>query len=249
MNRDHDRMDATNPSAVLLASNPFDVCRAQFMAACAALPDTPTPPSAVQLAEVKRLAVFRSVCDAEFLKRIHRAELPDTVAFDRVAQWPGPYPGRLATGATGAAKTRAAWSALGRLYVRENRPFKWYPVRALVKALDDEENAGFGADFFRHLGHYPILFIDDIDKINWQFDSTKQQLFAFYDWIYRTRKPCLTTTNKDRAWWANMMGEAFARRLFAEAHETVEFGGRPARSTTAMNSGDQLTAPQAHNLK
>ena len=208
------------------ASNPFEAWREQFLVACASLPDTPPPPSPAALAEANRLAAFRSVCDPEFLKRIDRAELPDPAAFDRVAQWPGTYPGRLATGTTNTAKTRAAWSCLGRLYVRENRPFKWYPVRTLMKALDDEENAGYGADFFRHLGHFPILFVDDIDKINWQFDSTKQQLFAFFDWVYRTRKPCLTTTNKDRAWWANMMGDAFARRLFDDAHETVEFSRR-----------------------
>ena len=208
------------------ASNPFEAWREQFLVACASLPDTPPPPSPAALAQLGRLAAFRSVCDPEFLKRIDRAELPDPVAFDRVAQWPGTYPGRLATGTTNTAKTRAAWSCLGRLYVRENRPFKWYPVRTLMKALDDEENAGYGADFFRHLGHFPILFVDDIDKINWQFDSTKQQLFAFFDWVYRTRKPCLTTTNKDRAWWANMMGDAFARRLFDDAHETVEFSRR-----------------------
>ena len=205
------------------ASNPFEAWREQFLVAWASLPDTPPPPSPAALAQLGRLAAFRSVCDPEFLKRIDRAELPDPVAFDRVAQWPGTYPGRLATGTTNTAKTRAAWSCLGRLYVRENRPFKWYPVRTLMKALDDEENAGYGADFFRHLGHFPILFVADIDKINWQFDSTKQQLFAFFDWVYRTRKPCLTTTNKDRAWWANMMGDAFARRLFDDAHETVEF--------------------------
>ena len=210
------------------ASNPFEAWREQFLVACASLPDTPPPPSPAALAQLGRLAAFRSVCDPEFLKRIDRAELPDPVAFDRVAQWPGTYPGRLATGTTNTAKTRAAWSCLGRLYVRENRPFKWYPVRTLMKALDDEENAGYGADFFRHLGHFPILFVDDIDKINWQFDSTKQQLFAFFDWVYRTRKPCLTTTNKDRAWWANMMGDAFARRLFDDAHETVEFSRRNA---------------------
>ena len=208
------------------ASNPFEAWREQFLVACASLPDTPPPPSPAALAQLGRLAAFRSVCDPEFLKRIDRALLPDPAAFDRVAQWPGTYPGRLATGTTNTAKTRAAWSCLGRLYVRENRPFKWYPVRTLMKALDDEENAGYGADFFRHLGHFPILFVDDIDKINWQFDSTKQQLFAFFDWVYRTRKPCLTTTNKDRAWWANMMGDAFARRLFDDAHETVEFSRR-----------------------
>lgn len=33
----------------------------------------------------------------------------------------------------------------------------------------------------------------------------------------------ITTTNKDRAWWSEKMGEAFARRLFEGAHFEVVF--------------------------
>lgn len=201
---------------------PIADCWQAFREAVARLPDTVTMPPELT-AEGKRLHAFRKTCDPEFMKRIDRAKLPNPAAFDAVAQWDGTYPGRLAIGRTGTGKTRAAWSALGRLYVEHNRKFKWYPVRSLTMALDAEEAHGGTGDFFRHFDHFQVLMIDDIDKINWQFDSTKQQLFAFYDWVYRTRKPCLTTTNKDRAWWAKMMGDAFARRLFEDAHQTVQF--------------------------
>jgi hypothetical protein len=33
----------------------------------------------------------------------------------------------------------------------------------------------------------------------------------------------ITTTNKDRQWWADKMGDAFARRLFDDAHFAVQF--------------------------
>jgi len=203
-------------------SNPFADWREAFLAACAALPET-MPHPAQPTPEATRLEAFKRTCDAEFLQRIDRTRLPNPTAFDAVALWDGKFPGRIATGPTATAKTRAAWSALGRLYVKENRKFKWYHVRNLTLALEAEEGQGYLADFFRHLDHYHVIMIDDVDKINWQFDSTKQQLFAFYDWVYRTKKPCLTTTNKNRAWWAKMMGDAFARRLFDDAHHSVEF--------------------------
>jgi hypothetical protein len=203
-------------------TNAFTDWREAFLQAREHLPETvELPPDATP--EGRRKESFRSICDPEFCKRIERDRLPNPAAFDAVALWDGTYPGRLATGRTDTAKTRAAWSALGRLYVHHDRRFTWYPVRTLIMKLEQEEKQRTGADFFKNMEHYHVLFIDDLDKINWQFESHKEHLFAFYDWIYRMRRPCLTTTNKDRGWWAKMMGDAFARRLFQDAHTEVKF--------------------------
>ena len=196
--------------------------KAAFQAACAHLPEKVELPYALT-PEGERMAAFKRICPQEFLCKIDRAKLPNPQAFDAVAFWTGNYPGPCAYGKTDTAKSRAAWSALGRLYVKEHRPFAWFPVRRLATEMERYEKSDNTAEFFRAYSHYKMLLVDDADKIAWQFDTHKEQLFAFYDWIYRTNKPCITTTNKDRAWWANKMGDAFARRLFADAHFAVNF--------------------------
>lgn len=176
-------------------------------------------------AEGERLARFRRVCDPEFSRKIERAKLTNAEAFDRVAQWDGSFPGPLAVGPTGASKTRAAWSAIGRLWVRENRPFAWFPAKRLVTEFERYESRDAADEFWRYYSapRFRVLFVDDLDKLNWQFESQCAAIFQFYDWIYRGRIACLTTTNKDRAWWADKMGDPFTRRLFDEAHFEVRF--------------------------
>jgi hypothetical protein len=173
--------------------------------------------------EGERTAAFKRVCDVEFSRRIDRSLLRFPEAFDRVALWDGSFPGPCAIGETGTAKTRAAWSAIARLYIREAKTFAWFPVKRLVSEIDRYDSNGIGDEFFRLYSHYRVLFVDDADKINWAFESQCSSLFAFYDWVYRTRKPCVTTTNKPREWWAEKMGDAFARRLFDDAHFAVIF--------------------------
>lgn len=173
--------------------------------------------------EGKRLADFRRVCPVEFQQKIDRTKLANPAAFDRVANWNGRYPGPCLSGGTGSAKTRAAWSALGRLYVIEARTFNWFPSRRLTTELARYEDINAAEEFFRNQRHYRTVLIDDVDKINWMYDSQKEQLFAFYDWVYRERQPCITTTNQNREWWAERMGDAFVRRLFDEAHFEVKF--------------------------
>ena len=107
--------------------------------------------------------------------------------------------------------------------MKENRPFAWFPARRLATELERYEKHDAASEFFRAYSHYKALFVDDIDKINWQFESQKEQLFAFYDWIYRANVPCITTTNKDRVWWADKMGDAFTRRIFEDAHFEIKF--------------------------
>lgn len=201
----------------------------EVLAQIATLPDV-TPEQRAEnnkrIAEserANRLANFRRVCPPEFCCKIERDELKQPEQFDRVAQWDGSFPGPLAFGKTGGAKTRAAWSALCRLYVNGNRSFAWFPVKRLITELSRYEAKDCADEFWRMNRGFNALLVDDLDKINWQFESEGAMLFQFYDWAYRERRPVITTTNKDRAWWSAKMGDAFARRLFDEAHFAVEF--------------------------
>lgn len=170
-----------------------------------------------------RYATWRRVCPPEFQPKVDRSLLRNPTAFDKVAAWDGAFPGVLATGGTGTGKTRAAWIGLGRLIVNEGRSLAWFPVARLVAEYERYEKIDLLDEFFRRYAGFNVLFVDDLDKINWQFESETKALFAFYDWVYRERRPCLTTTNKDRAWWAERMGDAFARRLFDDAHLAINF--------------------------
>lgn len=198
--------------------------RAEWEAAFAALPDAAPaalPPDATP--EGERLCRFRKICPPEFLAKIDRAKLRNPAAFDRVALWDGRFPGPLAWGDTSMAKSRAAWSALGRLWVKEARGFTHFTARRLVAELQRYEERGISEEFFRQQTFFSVLLVDDIDKINWQFESQGAALFAFYDWVYSRRIACISTTNRPRAWWAEKMGDAFARRLFEGAHTEVRF--------------------------
>lgn len=200
----------------------FDEVRQQLVRAFATLPDEVDIPRHLT-PEGERLKRFRAICGDEFDDRIDRTQLKDAVAFDRVAQWDGRFRGPIAVGDTGFAKTRAAWSCIGRLFVRQNRSFAWFTGQRLVSEMEKYEEKNLLDEFFRQYGLYHVLLVDDADKQNWQFESTGVRLFNFYDWVYRQHIPCITTTNKDREWWSGTMGEAFARRLFDDAHFTVGF--------------------------
>jgi hypothetical protein len=195
---------------------------AAFQAVCANLPEKVELPYTMT-PEGERLAKFKRICPPEFSAKIDQVKLVDPDAFCRVSQWDGSFPGPLAIGATDTAKTRSAWSAMGRLYVRENKPFAWFPVRRMVGELEKFEQHNAADEFFRSYSFFKVLMVDDLDKINWQFESHLALVFAFYDWVYRSHIPCITTTNKPRKWWENKMGDAFSRRLFDDAHFTVEF--------------------------
>lgn len=173
--------------------------------------------------QVERLARFRRVCPPEFMQKIDRTKITHLQSFDAVAQWNGAFPGPLAFGRTGSAKTRAAWSVLCRLYVTQGRSFAWFPVKRLITELKRYEEKDIADEFWRMYRGFNALFVDDLDKINWQFESEGAMLFQFYDWAYRENIRVITTTNKGRQWWAEKMGDAFARRLFDEAHFSVCF--------------------------
>lgn len=196
--------------------------KSEFLAICAQLPEKVELPYHLT-PEGERLAKFKRTCPDEFRVRIEHHRLKNPTGFKQAAEWNGQFPGPCCVGVTGGGKTRAAWSALGRLYVKENKSFAWFPVKRLVTEFERYESYNAADEFFRTYDFFGVLMVDDLDKINWQFESQGQALFAFYDWVYRTKKPCITTTNKGRDWWLRKMGDAFVRRLFDEAHFTVTF--------------------------
>jgi DNA replication protein DnaC len=179
--------------------------------AFAAMPTKPIPHELTP--EGQRMTAFRKVWPARFQEKLDRKRLKNPKAFDAVAAWDGRAPGMLAYGPTGHAKTWAVWVALGRLYVRENQTFVFFPIARLldrIKKLEGLEPALFDSRGCR------IVFVDDADKFNADFDSERVALFEFYDHMSVTKRPVITTTNQDRKWWEKRMGEAFARRLFEE---------------------------------
>lgn len=204
------------------AISQFAAARAALLSSLALLPETVTLPYHLT-PEGERWAKFKRVCDEMFLGKLDLAKVLNRAAFDRIAAWDGSFPGPCATGPTGLGKSWAAWYALRQLYVTNGRTFAWFPVRRLVTELARYEKADCSDEFFRTYNFHRVLFVDDIDKINWDFESHGQMLFAFFDWIYRTKKPCIITTNRDRKWWAAKMGDAFVRRIFDDAHFEVKF--------------------------
>jgi hypothetical protein len=203
-----------------VAPKDFGSLKEEFLAVMANLPETVEIPYHLT-PEGERKAKFDQSCPPEFNHRIDRARLTNPVAFDAVAQWDGEYPGVCATGKSGAGKSRAAWSALGRLWVREGVGFSWWPMRRLIKAID-EADGGLDGLMWRHQASR-VFFLDDADKANWQFETTSESLFAFFDHIYRKNLPLIVTTNNGRKWWTDKMGEAFVRRMFDEACREVRF--------------------------
>lgn len=201
----------------------------EVLAKLAAMPPETAEESAVRLqteaqhARRDRLAAFKRICPPEFSQRLDRGRLPNPAAFDAVAQWQGRFRGILASGKTGCGKTRAAWSALGRLQVEEGRTFAWFPVKRLITEYNRYEGKDLADEFWRYYRNFNALFVDDLDKFNSQFESESSAIFQFYDWAYRENKAVITTTNKPRKWWEKLMGEAFTRRLFDEIHTHIDF--------------------------
>lgn len=203
-------------------SKTFENVRADMIATLEKLPDKVDLPYYLT-PEGERWTKFKGVIDEQFLAKIDYSKVKNREAFDRVANWDGGFPGPCGYGPTNHAKSRAAWWALRRLYVLENKPFAWFPVRRLIAELARYDKNDCSDEFFRAYDFHKILFVDDLDKINWDFESQAQLLFSFFDWIYRAKKPCIATTNKNREWWTEKMGEAFARRLFDDACFEVKF--------------------------
>ena len=173
--------------------------------------------------EGERWSRFKHVCPEEFLPRIDRTKLKKPTAFDAVANWDGSFPGPLAYGTTDTGKTRAIWYALRVQFVKHNRTFAWFPVKKLVAELEEFDRKGMAHEFYRQYSHFKVLMVDDLDKINWNDQNQCSILFDFYDAVYRNRTHLVATTNKDKDWWIDRMGEAFARRLFKDCHHAVQF--------------------------
>lgn len=223
-NRRREKAETQSPAA-LPPDQAYSQAKSELEQTLAALPaniEIPFERTAAGERKARFDKVLTGIAD-EFLKPLDRRLLRNPTSFDRVAQWNGKFPGPIATGMTGTRKTGAGFAAMERLFVYENRPFTWFPVKRLISEFTRYEKKELTDEFYRSLLHYPVLLVDDVDKINWQFESEVSILFQFYDWVYRARRPVITTTNQNRAWWTERTGPAFVRRIFDEAHFEVKF--------------------------
>lgn len=208
--------------ALLRNEGAFAQTRDEFLRVMANLPEKVEVPYHLT-PEGERLTRFQRTCDEKFFVEVDFLRIKNRTAYDRIMQWDGSFPGPCAHGVTGIGKTFAAWQALRHLYVKKAIPFKWFPVRDLVNEMKRYEDNECTADFFRQIDFFKIIYVDDIDKINWDFNSSVQMLLAFLDWVYRRQKPCIVTTNRDRAWWKAKAGDALVRRLFDDGFVEVNF--------------------------
>lgn len=172
--------------------------------------------------EKERMRRFKEVCPSEFFQKIDLTKIKNATAFAKVVSWSGQFPGPLAYGPTGTGKTRSAWSVLGRLWVREGKAFRWYSAKRLTDSFFEYHMEGRPEAFWRGLGGVNLILLDDMDKME-SSERNNTVLFELYDWLTREQHPAITTTNQGQDWWANRMGEAFARRMFEGAHQPVKF--------------------------
>lgn len=199
----------------------FGEMKAKLKQAFAQLPENPVIPYHLT-PEGNRASQFKAGCPKEFCVAINRNILRNPWAFDQIAKWDGSYPGPLGAGPTGQSKTRAAWSCLGRLYVKEGRRITSFTVKRLMEKYFEHHMDGEPQRFWSAMARFDAFLIDDIDK----FESNARNdtvLFELLDWIYANHRPAICTTNRDRAWWSDKMGSAFTRRMFDEAFFTVPF--------------------------
>lgn len=195
--------------------------KAKMQEAFANMPENPVIPYHLT-AEGIRASQFKTGCPKEFCTAINRNILRNPYAFDQVAKWPGIYPGPLAAGSTGLSKTRAAWSCLGRLYVKEGKRITSFTVKRLLEKYFEHHMDGEPQRFWAAMARFDAFLIDDIDK----FEANERNntvLFELLDWIYANHRPAICTTNRPRDWWSDKMGTAFTRRMFDEAFFTVQF--------------------------
>jgi hypothetical protein len=200
----------------------FEIEKQRLKEALATLPEKVEIPYD-KTPEGERAAQFKRVCPEEFYVEVDFLKVRSRRGYDSMLAWDGSFPGPCAVGDTRIGKTFAAWQAIRNLYVKKNMTFAWFPVRRMVTELERYEKAGVADDFFRTYDLHRLLFVDDFDKINWDYESHSQMLFAFLDWIYRANKPCIITTNRNRAWWKEKTGDAFVRRLFVDGCREIEF--------------------------
>lgn len=199
----------------------FGDVKRQLQQAFAQLPEKPVIPYHLT-EEGQRASQFKVGCPKEFCTAINRNILKNPWAFDQVAKWDGTYPGPLAAGPTGQSKTRAAWSALGRLYVKNGKRITSFTAKRLTEKYFEHHMDGEPQRFWAALSRFDAFLIDDIDKLerNQRNDTT---IFEVLDWIYANHRPVICTTNRDRAWWTDSLGTAFARRMFDECFFSVQF--------------------------
>jgi hypothetical protein len=189
------------------------------------------------MAEETRLRWVKSFgesCPEEFKRPISRSLLKNPSAFDKLGSWDWSFPGFCCTGGTNCGKTRAVWNSIKRKVDSGTGGFIYFTARGLVEEYLKFHMDGEPKAFWKELGWrgwsnwdskmvYPsLIFVDDLDKVDMN-DRNCGVLFELFDRVYRDHIPCVSTTNKDRAWWIGKMGEAFVRRFMDDAQKELKF--------------------------
>jgi len=214
---------------------------APWLAELAARWAAPTSPEEEARMEAQRVARLEALAAAERAEReaqllaqlpaqhlatpLERRLLPNLEATRAAFRWDGRFPGLLLTGPTGTGKTRTAIALLRKLCVEGRLRLKAYSLQALLGDLEEYNKHGRtrgydGPNPYRTRAD--ILFIDDIDKFNRQFQSQATMLWEFYNWVYADGRAALSTTQMSLEEWEKLMGASFARRL-REAHHIIPF--------------------------
>lgn len=130
--------------------------------------------------------------------------LPNRVKFDEVQAWAYGPQGLILIGRTRRGKTRAAWKLLERLHQENRTIISFSPMdlkRAVAGAWQDADATG---EFFSHLRHSDVLFLDDLDTIKFT-EAVVETLYDVFEYRPAHGKPVIVTCNQS--------GEELARRM------------------------------------
>ena len=156
----------------------------------------------------QRLARFNDLCPAQFRERIRRELLPNLTAWDAADAWTGGHPGIwLWSAATGLGKTRMLWRHLGRMHVEHGRSILKLSGQAMAEEYFRLHMDGKPGDFYRWLEQSDLIFLDDLDKIDFSNPRSPRMLRETFDKFYEAKKPVLVTANEPIAWFGSTLGE------------------------------------------
>jgi DNA replication protein DnaC len=153
-------------------------------------------------------------------------------SIDHVRSWQpnGQGRGLLLTGPTGLGKSRAFWSLLHRLMVREGHDAEIWAAADFFRELQNQ--VSYGRDdsrrWLRQRAEAPIFAIDDLGQqaiLSARADWAEAVFFDLIDKRMSQRRPMIITTNltaRDIAGSHGLRGDPLLRRLL-DACEVVKF--------------------------
>jgi len=133
---------------------------------------------------------FTVLCPKAFNTKIDMEKLPNKTAFEALMQWDGDFPGPLCIGATGTGKTLCAWAVISKLAA--TAAYRVYATRP-SDLISKVKSFGISYSFKRHLDRYDFIFMDSLEVFDFRDKESEQIVAEFYDYIYTSMRPCITT--------------------------------------------------------